>query len=58
MCAIRKLGLVDILQHDNWHTIKYLLKNKINGISIMKKKFKNKFLESKEIWTNEIWFKV
>ena len=25
--------------------IKYLLNNKINGISIMKKKFKNKFLE-------------
>ena len=44
-CAITKLGLVDISQHDNWHTRKYLLKNKINGISIMKKKFKNKFLE-------------
>ena len=43
-CAITKLGLVDISQHDNWHTIKYLLKNKINGISIMKK-LKNKFLE-------------
>ena len=25
--------------------MKYLLNNKINGISIMKKKFKNKFLE-------------
>ena len=25
--------------------IKYLLNNKINGISMMKKKFKNKFLE-------------
>ena len=36
-CAITKLGLVDISQHDNWHIIKYLLNNKINGISIMKK---------------------
>ena len=39
--------------------IKYLFNSKINGISIMKKIFKNKFLEWKEIyWTNEIWFKV
>ena len=45
MCGMKKLGLVDISQNDNRHTIKYLLKNKINGISIMKKKFKNKFLE-------------
>ena len=44
-CAITKLRLVNISQHDNWHPMKYLLNNKINGISIMKKKFKNKFLE-------------
>ena len=39
------LGLVNISQHDNWHTIKYLLNNKIKGISIVKKKIKNKFLK-------------
>ena len=38
MCAITKLGLFR-------NMIKYLLNNKINGISIMKKKFTNKFLE-------------
>ena len=46
-CSITKIGLVNILQHDNWHTIKYLLNNKINGISIMKKKFKNKVFRIK-----------
>ena len=42
------------LQSSDWlifrNMIKYLLNNKINGISIVKKKFKNKFLELKEIF--------
>ena len=43
--AITKLGLVNLSQQDNWHIIKYLWNGKIHWISIMKKKFKNKFLE-------------